>query len=350
MQLRDDSKILMITSAGCNALDYLTEGVEKIHCVDLNYRQNAVLDLKMSLFKLGDYELLWDFFGEGRKENAGKIYNQFLYPLLNPESRKFWDRKIHYFESGSFRKSFYYRGSSGLLAWWVSRYLKLRPGLKKKIDRLLSIEDLEEQKTLIEVVQKEFFGFPLGAFINQIPIHYLAGVPVSQEKLVSDNGKEKMVQYLRCCFDKTFRHNSGASNYFYKVYFHGHYFKDCCPEYLKEENFETIKSQIEKLSFSTETVNAYLKRSKIQFTHFVLLDHMDWLAQNRPDLLEEEWELIGRNSTPAAKILFRSAASDASFLPSRVFQNFSLANGTEEVQKYDRVGMYRYTGLALKDN
>lgn len=95
MQLRDDSKILMITSAGCNALDYLTEGVEKIHCVDLNYRQNAVLDLKMSLFKHGDYELLWDFFGEGRKENAGKIYHQFLFPFLSPESRIFWTVKLN---------------------------------------------------------------------------------------------------------------------------------------------------------------------------------------------------------------------------------------------------------------
>ena len=46
MRLDGDSRVVMITSAGCNALDYLLDGPAEIHAVDVNYRQNALLELK----------------------------------------------------------------------------------------------------------------------------------------------------------------------------------------------------------------------------------------------------------------------------------------------------------------
>ncbi|MEX2568702.1 MAG: DUF3419 family protein [Cyclobacteriaceae bacterium] len=46
MDLQPDSEIVMITSAGCNALDYTLDRPVRIHCVDMNYRQNALLELK----------------------------------------------------------------------------------------------------------------------------------------------------------------------------------------------------------------------------------------------------------------------------------------------------------------
>lgn len=36
MQFDTDSEIVMITSAGCNALDYLLDRPSAIHCVDVN--------------------------------------------------------------------------------------------------------------------------------------------------------------------------------------------------------------------------------------------------------------------------------------------------------------------------
>ena len=42
MKLDRDSRVVMITSAGCNALDYLLDDPAEIHAVDMNYRQNAI--------------------------------------------------------------------------------------------------------------------------------------------------------------------------------------------------------------------------------------------------------------------------------------------------------------------
>ena len=43
LNLQSDSRLVMITSAGCNALDYLLDGPAEIHAVDMNPRQNALL-------------------------------------------------------------------------------------------------------------------------------------------------------------------------------------------------------------------------------------------------------------------------------------------------------------------
>ena len=48
LNLGPDDNVLVITSAGCNALDYILKGCNHVYAVDMNYRQNAVLELKKS--------------------------------------------------------------------------------------------------------------------------------------------------------------------------------------------------------------------------------------------------------------------------------------------------------------
>ncbi|TVR85905.1 MAG: DUF3419 family protein [Saprospirales bacterium] len=348
LQLDENSRILMLTSAGCNALDYLNENVEQIHCVDLNFRQNAVLDLKCALFRNGDHELLWDFFGKGFKKDAGKIYTTKLAPYLHPDSKQFWDKKIHYFEGGTFRRTFYFRGASGFLAWIMTRYLNFRPGLRKEVDQLLKSHDIMEQGEIFDCIRPKLFSFPMTALMNKISVLSLAGVPKSQFQLVSSNGKVTTSAYLSECLERNFSNNPGADNYFYQVYFNGSYSKESCPEYLKPENFGRIRHQIDKITFSTESINNYLRNHDSRFSHFNLLDNMDWLVQNEPEILDEQWDLIRTKSTEGARVLFRSAAADHNFLPTSVSRYFRFNNNTSDIVINDRVGMYRYTGLAEK--
>ena len=46
MDLGAEDTVLVITSAGCNALDYALTGPKSVHAVDMNPRQNALLELK----------------------------------------------------------------------------------------------------------------------------------------------------------------------------------------------------------------------------------------------------------------------------------------------------------------
>jgi S-adenosylmethionine-diacylglycerol 3-amino-3-carboxypropyl transferase len=48
LQLTGDDRLLVITSAGCNALDYLLAGCGEVNAVDVNPIQNALLELKVA--------------------------------------------------------------------------------------------------------------------------------------------------------------------------------------------------------------------------------------------------------------------------------------------------------------
>ncbi len=78
LNLGPDDNVLVITSAGCNALDYILKGCKHVYAVDMNYRQNAVLELKKAAAKLLNYEDYWQLLGEGWHPDAEKIYKEVL--------------------------------------------------------------------------------------------------------------------------------------------------------------------------------------------------------------------------------------------------------------------------------
>ena len=48
LDLGPDDDVLVITSAGCNALDYALTEPRHVYAVDMNPRQNALLELKIA--------------------------------------------------------------------------------------------------------------------------------------------------------------------------------------------------------------------------------------------------------------------------------------------------------------
>ncbi len=83
---------MVITSAGCNVLDYLLDSPLEIHAVDVNYRQNALLELKKALFAGRDFDDLFAMFGRGGCERYQEIYRS-VRDLLSPAAQDFGIRK-----------------------------------------------------------------------------------------------------------------------------------------------------------------------------------------------------------------------------------------------------------------
>jgi S-adenosylmethionine-diacylglycerol 3-amino-3-carboxypropyl transferase len=89
------------------------------------------------------------------------------------------------------------------------------------------------------------------------------------------------------------------------------------------------------------TVTDFLRKNPGQYSHFVLLDHLDWLAWQDTDALLEEWRLIFQNSRPGTRILMRSAGPDLSFLPPSVRSRLRFfPELTQSLHEQDRVGTY----------
>src|SRR5215467_15760972 len=98
LEISPGDRIVTITSAGCNALDYLLRGPESIDCVDLNPHQTALLELKLVALENLKFTQFFALFGLGRIRRHRDLYHNVLRPCLSPASRKSWDSRIHYFD------------------------------------------------------------------------------------------------------------------------------------------------------------------------------------------------------------------------------------------------------------
>lgn len=341
MQINKDSKIVMISSAGCNALDYLLDNPKHVHCIDLNYRQNALVELKKALIQT-NYEELYRFFGEGQYAKAELVFQDQLKEKLPAYAREFWEKKISYFVGNGAKKSFYYRGTSGTLAWLFIGYLKTRKKLYEKVMRLMNSSNLEEQTYWYNQIEPKLFNKAVKWTISRHFALALAGVPRAQRKLISEEYPGGVPGFMVDCVRHVFTKIEIKDNYFWKVYVEGKYSKECCPNYLKEENYDLLKSRVDRLTTHTTSLSAFLKDHPGTYSNYVLLDHQDWLAAHDIPALEEEWELILKNSKPGTIILMRSAATRIDFFPDFVKEKVDWIPQADlsELHKKDRVGTY----------
>src|SRR5262249_3548984 len=80
-------RIVMITSAGCNALDYLLRDPAEVHCVDMNPHQNALLELKLAALQTLSYSKFYEMFGLGFLRDGSRIYKEQLREHLSESAR-----------------------------------------------------------------------------------------------------------------------------------------------------------------------------------------------------------------------------------------------------------------------
>ena len=348
LNLDRKSEVVMITSAGCNALNYTLDNPKTINCIDVNPRQNSLLELKKASVKNGEFNLHFKMFGHGRNKNIDKDYQSKLQPLLPDYAIEFWDRKINKFNGKGAKKSFYFFGTSGNFAWLFKKYFDSTPGAHRLIVRLLNCESLEEQKEVYLQLESKFMNKMILWLMNRHLTMMLLGIPRAQKKLILEKYPDAMAGYIKTNLRHVFTEIPIKDNYYWRLYLTGRYTKNCSPEYLKEDNFEILQNNIDSVKIYTSTINGFLRANRHKYSHYVLLDHQDWLAHHLPEVLHEEWELILENSLPGTKILLRSAAQKIDFFPDFIHDRIEWkTEATEKIQYYDRVGTYASTYLGI---
>lgn len=342
-----ESTVVMLTSAGCNTLDYLLDNPKNIHAVDRNPAQNALLELKIALFRHGDYGLLIDLFGRGRHPDAAWIYRDYLRRHLTARAQTFWDQNINYFSRSSQSRSFYFRGTAGRIAQLTNSHIR-RKGLYKTVLNLLDSDTLEEQRYYFEEIEPEFWSGFYRWLLNRNTTMALLGVPVNQRNLVEKSPSGDFEQFVRQSIRHIFTKLPVKDNYFWRVYLTGSYTQQCCPNYLRKEHFHTLAGRLDRIDWHTSLLSEFLSDTPGTYSHYVLLDHQDWLTGvNRPRLVKE-WTMILRNSRPGTRILFRSAAEEAHFLPAFVHERVEFQTElTQNLHQKDRVGTYGSTHIGI---
>jgi S-adenosylmethionine-diacylglycerol 3-amino-3-carboxypropyl transferase len=346
MNLGPESRVVMITSAGCNALDYLLDGPAAVSAVDMNPRQNALLELKKAAIQHCGHEELFQLFGMGGHPCFKELLQR-LQPLMPEHAHRCWRHKHYYFRSTPLNPSFYYRGTAGQAAWIALHTFFGSSRVRDYVDALLQAGSLEEQRHLYERVRPVLWSGLVTWLVRQPMAMTMLGVPRAQVSLIERQFPGGITGYIQSKLEHVLTEVPFQDNYFWRVYFTGHYTAGCCPNYLRHEHLETLRERIGRVTTHSTTVANFLREHPGPYSHFVLLDHQDWMAAHKPQALDEEWRLILENSGPGACILMRSASPVIDFIPAFARERLQLDEDlAARTHVRDRVGTYGSTLLA----
>jgi S-adenosylmethionine-diacylglycerol 3-amino-3-carboxypropyl transferase len=356
LDLGPDDILLVITSAGCNVLDYAIAGPRRIHAVDANPRQTALLELKLAGIRNLGFEDFFALFGLGVHADFRDLYHDTLRWDLSPFARSFWDERPHWFART--QGGFYFQGLAGTVARAFHTYLRVRPRLAQAVADLFEASTLNHQRSIYEDrVEPLLWGPGLNWTLSRQLTMSMLGVPYAQRRQVQAQHHQGIAGFIRDAIGYVFRQLPVSTNYFWSVYIHGAYSPGCCPEYLKRENFGALKAGLaDRIVPHTSTLTEFLRQSDERISRFVLLDHMDWMSSYYPTALAEEWDEILSHATPDARFIFRSAHANPGYLDliavgperaplrERLVYHHDLA---ELLQRQDRV--HTYAGFHIAD-
>ncbi len=353
LELTPEDNVLVITSAGCNALDYILAGCKHVYAVDMNFRQNAVLDLKKAAVMNLEYEDFFQLFGHGYYPEFKKLYRDKLRAALPEQSQGFWDKKWKYFSRK--KRSYYMHGTSGQFAWFINGYMNKVLRIRPILNRLLDAQTVEEQRRIYhDELYKRFWTRTIRFIMNRDTTLSMLGVPRAQRQQVEKQYDGKIVKFVQDCVEAVFCDLPIKDNYFWRVYMTGSYTPECCPEYLKPENYVKLRNGLaDQVTTYTDSVEGFLRKHDVKISRFVLLDHMDWLASHLFPALVSEWEAILMRATDNARFLWRSGGLRTDFLErveltfpgaskeSKLMDHLTMHTElAEELHKKDRVHTY----------
>lgn len=350
LSLNEQSRIFTISSGGCNVLNYLTVAPQSITVVDLNEAHLALLNLKLTAIKhLPDAESFFDFFGRANLAKNQDSYAIHLRPHLDEKTLQYWEgkeglfgkKRIEFFSDGFYRHGLLGRFIGAI--HWVSRQLGY------DISQIMNARNEQEQQHLFDEHIAPIFETRLVKFLcHRSIVLYSLGIPPAQfDEMVKDAQQQQQGMHLllkerarRLACDFPLKDNYFAWQAFNRSY--DIKYRQAVPRYLKNESFDTLKTNLEHLSLHHQSMTERLKAMPANSLNaYLLLDAQDWMDAEQ---LTELWQQINRTAQPGAKVVFRTAGETSPLegkLPAAILQKWTTdAEANQRWTRQDRSAIY----------
>jgi S-adenosylmethionine-diacylglycerol 3-amino-3-carboxypropyl transferase len=315
LRLGPQHRLITIASGGCNVLNYLAAGPQRIIAVDLNPNHIALTRLKLqALEHLTDHDSFFRFFGIAKDKANRSLFDNFLAERLDPQTRRYWERRmpLHGRRINMFARNLYRYGLLGRFIGVLHAVAKLHG---KRLQDILSARDVAEQRVLFERTIAPLFDNGLVRFLSRMPVSYYGlGIPPAQyDELVASASDGNPVTTLRQRVERLACDFPIADNYFAWQAFGRSYDIEgrmAVPAYLMAENYEAIKSRVDRVDVHHASMTDFLARQPARSLHrYVLLDAQDWMTAEQMTAL---WTQIDRTADEEdARVIFRTAGAES---------------------------------------
>ncbi|MGB0748300.1 MAG: DUF3419 family protein [Magnetospiraceae bacterium] len=346
LQLTDQSRVMTVASGGCNVLSYLVKKPQAVLAVDLNASHVALTRLKLAAIRhLPDYDAFFHFFGHADDRSNPRAYDAHIRPHLDPETRTYWDgkrlfrgRRIDLFSRNVYRY--------GLLGRFIGSMHLLARLHGKDPRQILLATTLEEQRELFEMTLAPLFDSKLVRFMSKVPVSlYGLGIPPAQYAAMASGAGGDMAGLLRGRLQRLACDFPLEDNYFAWQAFGRCYDRvnrQAVPPYLRQENYETVRGQIDTVQVKHTTMTDVLEQqAPASLDRYVLLDTQDWMNDGQ---MTELWAQITRTAKPGSRVIFRTAAEDSPLpgrVPSHILDHWQYdTDACREMTQRDRSSIY----------
>ena len=279
---------LSILSAGDNTLAMLLKNPKKIIAFDLNPTQIYLFKLKVAGFKYLKYDELIDLLGI---YNTNKSYNMFLKikDKLDKETLEYFECNKDFFEEGivnigKFERYFQI----------FKRYIVPIFASKKNVKRLTSFHEIEEQRTFYEdkinnrrfkAIFNIYFGFKVMGNLGRDTSFY---------DYVED--KENSSKNIKQIFDYGITHIPSFNNPYINYILLNKFNNECLPVYLRRENFEIIRNNIDKI----KVVQSDLIEISGKYDFYNLSDIFEYMSEKEFEKNIDKIKQISNNNAMIA--------------------------------------------------
>lgn len=325
--------ILILTSGGDAVLSLLLDNPRVIYSVDMNPVQNYLLEFKMACMRKYSHAEYFKIFNNGNEKLFLRGKEE-VFSYLSSRAREYWSDG----EAERAISNFRYYGTMGKCTRIVRRIVP------KLLLQLLDQPDLESQRHFYmknrNAIRKSVSNRML--FVKVFEKYFLRcwGVPYTQLQ------RGLSLQEFFLSFLEYHAYNIHAkSNPFCRLWLGERMDSDVCFDYMREENFNVIKSRLDRVVIRYGDLISVLKSLPDQeISKWILLDHMDWLS---PDAIQEEFSEVQRVSKKEHAILWRSYTNQlpAPFMEGLKYEVRLDVHKDPDILK-DRYGSYRGTFVA----
>ncbi|SFN81033.1 S-adenosylmethionine-diacylglycerol 3-amino-3-carboxypropyl transferase [Formivibrio citricus] len=276
---------LSIASGGENSLSLLTCRPARVVAVDLSPAQIACVELKCAAFRQLDHPELLELIGALPSERRLRLY-QALRPQLGPQTCEFWDRRPAVIAAGI--------GSAGKFERYFALFRRYVLPLIHSPSEIAALfqprSQAAREQFYRDVWANRRWRWLLRVFLSRPVMGRLGRDPEFFRYAQGDLAGETMERIRHALTDL----DPVQNPYFQWVVF-GRY-TDALPHALRPENFELIRSQLDKLEWrvaSLESTVAELGEASID--RFNLSDIFEYLSSSATEAAFAQIARAGRS-------------------------------------------------------
>lgn len=330
LNIQPEDKVLCITASGDRPLNLLARECKSIVCIDANQVQNFLLQLKIIAMENLEYEEYLSFLG-ATPSNKRKETLRYLLTKMDPNAASFWRKN-----EKMVIKGILYQGSVERLTFYAAKALSLARG--KKVERLFTIHDLEEQKQFVRQEWDSYFWRQFfNVCLNPIFSRFIIKDPGLANIGTNINPGKYIYERIHSSLDRELANK----NPLLSLLMRGYVTSEAYSPYLTREGTQVIKKRLSSLEIQTRDIIDYLDSLPgPTFDVFSLSDVVSYL--NYPDFIRLLKNLI-RTAKPGARFCLRQFLSSYE-IPTNLQPFFKRDHALEKkLEEEDNCFVYRFS-------